>query len=368
MSLNPFEYEIRIYKGTAYLGSLTRYLSGQVVHKQNEPSVMSIGLMYDDAESFLEAGLRYVLMRRSEVFDISPYVEFQGHLVDIDPMEDDFVTQRVSLVCYGYRELLNRRYVLYPSDTAFSKKNGPAETVILSFIKENIGSLANNALRKSPGAISNFTVPESEGRGTYVRGEDMSWQKLSDVVNNYCETASLYLDIVWSAGHYLVTIKPDFAGTDRTTKAPNLDVSNIYRNAPHVFSGGNGNLKVVRKRTLNSNIYTSSTALGKGLDSERQVYTFNKQSSDLERREIVVNSINDESGGLPFAATREFGLHQSVEYSFETQQGASSVYGAHYKCGDKTTIQYEGKHDVVINSTTLDFSTPGESVSLELIN
>ena len=372
MIINPFVYNIELYKNGTKIDDVSRVLNLSVTKKQNSVGILSFSLYVEDDffEKYTDNTV-VVLRRRSLVYGIEPYIEFMGNIVDIDAIEDDNIAPTATIICQDFKGLLARRRILYYQSSQYCVKYGFAESVAKEFVKENIGSLADNSHRFSNGKMPKFNVSEDQGLGIYMEGEDKSGQNLLDVVRDICTSSNLVFDVISNTNGTIFTFITTLTrmGQDLSAEVILPDGKNNHGNIPVVFSFGVGNISNVKRRILNSNKLTAVTAYGRGTDEDREMYTISRNTSEsgIDIREEVVNANNESSDGLSYVASRKFGESIVETYEINVIQAPGFIYGYNYSIGDLVTFEYLGvKLHRVVNGVTLTINESGEEeVSLE---
>jgi hypothetical protein len=371
MIINPFLYKIELWQYGHKVDDVSDVLSLSINKEQNAISSMTFS-RYVESDFFdkYTYNTMVIVYRRSMVYGIPPYKEFIGHIIDIDPIEDDNTAPIATIVCQGLTELLSRRRILYYQSSPYAMKEGLAETVVKDFVRENIGESANSANRFSDGKIPNFNIEVDLGRGIYVSGEDKSGQSLFDVTKDICDTSQLKFDITGNElGEFQFFIREKRIGRDLSTNGIQEDGTNYIGNIPVRFNFGVGNISKVTRKILGSNRLTSVTAYGQGSDDDRDIFTATKPASTgMDVREEVVNASNDEELGLNYVAYRRF-MSQPVDiFDVDIVQVPGFIYGYNYGLGDLITLEYAGSHrNMVINSVNINIQQDGsEEVSITL--
>lgn len=364
MVINPFLYKLELWRGGIKIDDISTMLTLSVSKEQNSVSTLtfSIYVENDFFDKFVY-NTTVVLYRRSMVYGVPAYIEFIGHLVDIDPIVDDNIAPIATVICQDFNGLLLRRKILYYPSSSYCLKDGPTEAVVKSFVTENIGSLANSPMRFANGKLDGLSVESNLNRGMYIEGEDKSGQGLFDTVKDLCDTAKLKFNISGDErGNYFFYIQEGRIGSNRASVNIRDDGTNMYGLYPVRFNFGVGNISKVTRKIMNSNKLSTVTALGQGTDEDKEVYTLaTNTESGLDIREEVVNASNDEDQGLNYVAYRRINNPPVESYSIEIIQTAGFIYGYNYKLGDLITFEYQGySNNFVIDSVQLDIDGGGE--------
>lgn len=144
-------------------------------------------------------------------------------------------------------DLLSRRSVAYQTGTGssvilpgiyvgFTHKLGPADDIMKAFVRQNVGSDANNLIRLRPGKIANFLVDDDHSLGAVWEG-DRSYKVIREVCTEIAEAAGVDYSV------QLVSFNPPtfifmthfpIRGIDRSQTNPPVILSPDFQNVKTV--------------------------------------------------------------------------------------------------------------------------------------
>lgn len=277
------------------------------------------------------------------------------------------ITERGTRIftCYarGLIDLLRRREILYPANTVFTLKGGPAETVMKQYVEENAGPTALFAEgRAADGALSGFTVEPSVGRGIEWAGQ-RSWQNLLDVLQEIAAAGNVDYDVV----------RTDVPGSGAATFEfrcyyPQLGTD---RSATVQFATQFGNMQNPYYTLSRTEEYNRVIALGAGQESARRfivqesAYTVDSPWNTIEKTQDARQE--DTLSGLlaVAAAALETGQPQE-QFTFAAMQAAAYQYGRDYFLGDIVTAAFDDDISTTkkITGVTMNVSEGRENVDL----
>lgn len=263
----------------------------------------------------------------------------------------------------GLNDLLRRKEILYPANTAFTLKGGPAESVMKEYVEENAGPTALEVNgRAADGALLGFTVVPSAGQGLDWAGQ-RSWQNLLDVLQEIAAAAGVDFEVVrtdvpgsGAAAFEFRCYWPQL-GTDRTAT---VQFATLFSNMENPY--------YTKSRTEE---YNRVVALGAGQDVTRRfivqdsVYTVDSPWNTIEKTQDA--TAEDTLAGLLAIADAalETGKPQET-LTFQTLQTSSLLYGRDYFLGDLVTAAFDD--DIVttkkITGVTINMAEGKESVSI----
>lgn len=371
MIINPFTYNLELWYGGVKVDDVANMLSLSITKEQNSVGTMTFSV-YVDSDFFQKYlyNTTVVLYRRSLAYGIVPYIEFMGHIVDIDPIEDDNQKAIATIMCQDFNGLLLRRKILYYPGTSYVLKGASTETIVKEFVTENIGETANSPFRFANGKLDGFIVEPDLQRGMYTEGEDKSGQSLFDTIKDLCDNAKLKFTVSGDVrGNFLFQVKQNRIGMDRTSVSLRPDGVNMYDLYPVKFNFGVGNISKVTRKIINSNRLSTVVAFGQGSDEDKEIYALSTDiESGLDIREEVVNASNDDTDGLNYVAYRRINSVPVNSYAVEVIQVPGFIYGYNYSLGDLVSFDYQDySTDYVIESIQLSIESSGEeSITITL--
>lgn len=309
---------------------------------------------------------------------ITPYLDFEsfhrtGHRYQKENGDE-------SVVSYGrgYNDLLAGREIAYYSGTPQAEKAGPGETVIKSYVEQNLGpsALVANG-RYASGVAPGFVVSGDAARGDPWTGARAN-RNLLEVCQEigHCVGGLDFFIIGTGPGTFEFQVGIPQWGSDRSTAG--LDPTtglNSFGNTPVVFSVGYANMLVPQYSISHAEERNRIYALGQGIGSERVVHTKEDAAqigaSPWALREASYNA-NTEStaAGLETVATaRLHELEPRKAFDFVALQTAAVRYGRDYFLGDIVTARYanvEVHRKIIGVSVTVDMASNKEDLRLEI--
>ena len=346
-------YQLALYEtdGTL-LAIIDDYRSLQYGHVVDGPGFFTLQLSYNDSKRPLFTKNRILEVKRKIPNYVDWYTEFVGHCEDFAPTFYANGNTQFSVVGSGLNGLLGRVVVAYQEGSAQSKKTAmAAETAMKEYVRENRGDLATIANgREDTAALASFYVEGDLGAGIDWSGE-RSGKKLLEVLQDIANYALIDFNTVvhptLGMGNYLFKTYEEQLGEDRTVVG--LDVTtglNAAGNAPHIFSLEMGNVSLAmltqkHKQEINR-VYVFGqddiTGLGVVYHSEN----FAAIGGDtLNLREAMRGGGSQETAAEMIALADEYLEDSQFKETFEFTpfDTPASVYGLHYKIGDRTTVK-----------------------------
>jgi hypothetical protein len=247
---------------------------------------------------------------------------------------------------FGLNYFLSGREIRYKAGTNGAQKSGAAETVMKSYVDENIGPSAttgNGRLRN--GVMTGFSVETDGAAGPTWKGS-RAYKNLLDVLQEIAVNTGIDFRVVGNgAGQFQFQT---FQGVDRSTVG--LDRStgkNGAGNVPIIFSYNRGMMSDVVYSLNRSDESNSILALGQGQKTIRETELIEDDDaiadSPWNLRESSINAQQEgevealESSGETVLA--EKGAKES--FSFEVVPTGRVIYGLHYFMGDVVTARFE---------------------------
>src|SRR3990167_3813001 len=172
-------YEFRLFSTAGVLQRvLVDWLSLSYSLRVNEPGSFTLILGdYDAALAalFVEDALVEVWRRPSGQ---PPYIDFEGFARDISRKTAANGMQTFQVGGPGYLDLIDRRIIAYPANTAQTEKRGAAGTVIWEYVDENAGPSATVVNgREASGVTTGLTLAADAGLGSAWEGA-RAWDSL----------------------------------------------------------------------------------------------------------------------------------------------------------------------------------------------
>lgn len=261
-------------------------------------------------------------------------------------------------------DLLRRRWIQYYASTPQTEKNGPTETVMKEFVRENAGpdaTIANGRFREVATPIN---VQADGATGSTWAGA-RAHNNLLDVLQELAQFGSVDFAVVRTSGVVFEfrTYFPRY-GLDRR-------LSTGGSNA-HVFSPDMGNVSTPSFTKTRTDEVSSVTVLGQGEDEARSFVVEEGGTagdSPWNDVEIILDSRNeDDATGLDVTALVQLdnGMPRT-ELVFNVFQTDGSRYGRDYAIGDWITVRF-GTHekDLRISGVTISINDAVETITLKV--
>ena len=285
--------------------------------------------------------------RRDQAQGIAWYQEYEGfHRTPVwfTTAEGD---DRFNGLGVTYEDLLARRVILYPKDSAGAAKTGVGETVIKAYVNENAGPGATFPPRSVvSGVTPGMTIQADLGAGATWQG-DRAYENLLDVVREIANVTGVDFRVV-GVGPALFQFRAGDLATDRTVTGlvPGTGL-NGAGNPPIVFALGFGNMiaptySLDRREEINVVLIT-----GQGMTDDRTIIERTDAAaivaSPWNRHEAIKNGNQEDTlAGLQAtgdAMLEVLSARQTLD--MKVVQTPASLYGRDYFLGDLVTIQYK---------------------------
>jgi hypothetical protein len=246
-------------------------------------------------------------------------------------------------------DLLHRRYVLYGGASPQSYKGPlsggivglPADDIMKSYVRENIGELADGPLRLRPGRIPNWITAADIGQAPRWSGE-RAFKNLLDVIQEVGRSMEDTMTAVDFKVTLAAMVPPTFLfttsyplmGQDLTTTVP-----------PLVFSDVNDNITNVTYTRSATEEVTVVVSLGTGLGLHRAAGSVFNFSAVAESPWNYIETVRDfssmsEETALVKAAQQILNAQGAQEsFKFTPRQTNLAVYGRDYRLGDRVYVQ-----------------------------
>jgi len=368
------DYKVRLKNQAGVLvAEFDTWLSLYFTHKVNSRGTIRFEINGEDSRSelFVLDG-QIEVWRRNPIVDLDWYLEWAG----LFRTSNDFIkiNDNNNYVAYGfsYLDFAHRGHIMWKSGTAQAFKEMAAETAMKEYVLENIGVLAlASAGRRRDHVYPGLTVQASSGAGSTWAGasEDENLMSvLEDIAffTAYGE-AVIDFDIVANGdAQFEFRTYPGQRGTDHTETGGNT---------PVIFSTTYGNMAVPMLSKNRSSEKTVAFALGRGIESEREVsieVSAEASDSPWNAIETVANASSttgaDQVSQRVAVAKSELRENQFEEaLSFQVLQLPSVYYGKHYTWGDKVTANYKGqKFDRKIAEVRVSVSPNANSEKIDI--
>jgi len=265
-------------------------------------------------------------------------------------------------------ELLEKTWILYPTDSAQANKSGAASSVMLSYVYENVGA-GGTASRDYPAqnlvTLAADPILGGTWSGSKARKNLMATiREISDFTreNNAAITDKVDFRVTYLGG-FQFQFEVGQLGIDRTTEGLHIGSGglNAAGNAPLIFSAQLGNIQSERLSRSRYNEANVVVALGQGYGSDRRVEvatdTDSLAVSGIAQRESVVNSVQSDTAadlvGSAKAKLKE--LVSKEQFNFNPRRGAQVLY-RDYFLADFVTAQ-SNRSGVRVNKQLRSIST-----------
>lgn len=335
-------YHLRVFSPTtgSLVTTITKWNFLNYEKRVNDFHLLTLSLMADDpnvAHFLLDAIVE--VWRRNSTVGAAWYKELV--VLHRTPQYNLYENGRETFTsyCRGLNDLLHRRHVVYPANTAYTLKSGPADNIMKEFVRENATVIAVIATRKS---FSTFDptvyglIVAADVSAAPIWAGARAWQNLHDILKDISLPSGTDFEVLRVGDNGLTfefrTYYPQ-RGTDR---------SSTLTFAPHL-----GNMKSVvmtRSRTEEANIVY---VLGQGEDSARQVVV-REAAQSIQDASLwnAIETTRDARSQPGIAEMQSFGDEQLKElaaqdqFEFEILQTDERQYGADYDVGDIIRAQY----------------------------
>ena len=254
-------------------------------------------------------------------------------------------------------EILDKAYVLYPSNSSEANKSAIASTAMLELVDENVGAnaLATNG-RDVDGTnpITNDIDPSSGAVWT----ENVSRQHLLTVLRQIWEFSKVNFTVEYQ-GNYAWLFRCGQLYKDRSIVG--LDTStgkNAAGNVPIVFSPDFNNVLSFTTSRSRYNEYNTIVSLGKGVGSKKAADVAQDATavavSPIAQRETVVSAQNNDSSQLSDTGTAKLQQFASeIKVSFEPKMNDIILFRDFF-LGDIVSVI--GRNKQVLNKQLVGIS------------
>ena len=344
-------YEIRI-KNTS--GALTQVITQwsrlTYTRRVNGVDFIRLELRGDSAaiaDLVLDAQIE--VWRSNQAEGIPSYLDCEGFVRTVELRTDEDGNDLAVAYGAGYDDLLARRIILYPADSAETNKSGPGETVIKEFVDQNAGPGATFPPRLlASGVTTGLTIEADAAAGATWTGA-RSYAQLLGVCQEIGLSSGVDFGVVGTGlATFEFRAKAAPWGTDRTTTG--LDTSTGLNGAgvpPAIFSLVRGNMGAPVYVDSRASEVNAVIVMGQGLNDDRTVIQRTDASaiadSPWNRRELGRNgNYEDDVTGLNIVGDTllaELGRRQ--EFSCQIIETPTFLYGKHWFHGDQVTARYK---------------------------
>lgn len=334
-------YQLRVYSPVSgeQIGSITNWSSLNYVKQINNISNLQLVLPADDPNIAL-----FSLDTILEVWRKIDGLPWYQELVTVfrTSQYNLFENGRESFTGYfrGLNDLLHRRHILYPANTVYTIKEGPADDIMKAFVRENAIASYIGLARKSSGvfdaSIQGLTVSDDFGAAPEWSGAK-SWGNLLDTLIEISSPPS-------NVDFEVVRVGTSGLDFRFNTYYPQRGVD---RSDMLVFASQLGNMRNVvftRSRTEEANVIY---VLGDGEGAERRIVA--RKASDLillASRWNMIEATTDARSQSNLVAFQSQGdellekMKAQDRFEFEAIQTPQRRYGQEYNVGDIVPASY----------------------------
>jgi len=352
------------------------YRSLQFGHDVNNKGFVTLQLGYNDSKRPLFQHNSILEVKRKVPEYLDWYREFIGHCENFSPTFFSNGNTQFTVVGSGFNGLLGRVIIAYSEGSDKAKKSAVAETAMKEYVRENRGDLATMANgREATTQMTTFYVEGDGATGANWSGE-RSGKKLLETLQDIANVGGVDFNTIVNPthgmGNYLFETYEDQMGEDRTTVGLDpVTGLNASGNVPHIFSVARGNVSIARVQQKHNTeinrvyIYGQDPVTGLGKIRYREDATA-IDGDTINIREAMRGGASQITNAEMDALGDEYlEENQYVEdFEFTPIDTPSSVYGLHYKIGDRVTVQLgdlERNKRLVRASITVSGSGGGES-------
>jgi len=237
--------------------------------------------------------------------------------------------------------LIDRRIIAYPAQSSYAKKTNNADNMILSLLRENIGSLAVDTARD----LSEYFVipPDNSPSICPSISHNCAWKKLLDTIKSICEISTnqgtyLTFDVVKGDGKtFVFEIYTGLRGVDRGLTSENKMIFSISRGnlsystlaldrteeRNYIYAGGQGeeDARIIRE-------YANDDAIS--ISPYNRIEDFFDATADSSPDYVVAQ-----------AKEREIEARAKIVSNSHIQQTMNYLYGYHYFFGDIVVMEHK---------------------------
>jgi hypothetical protein len=272
----------------------------------------------------------------------------------------------ITVTAYSANYLLTSRVVAYDSRTAQADKEDKADSVMVAYVSENLGSDASDSERD----VSDYLdVQASASLGPTVTKE-CAWDNLFDVLHDVAKTSAekgspVHFDVVAPAQDKLEfrTYRGQ-RGLNHTAASGEYSIT---------LSLDRGSLGPPAKRNFDrTDEVTFVYAAGNNTDSSSPMTASDGNrigESPFNRREQYVRAggMAGSAGGIDEAQTAVRAGRPKRVFEGMALDVPGAQYGMHWEFGDKVTAEYAGdSFDVSIDSISVMFVNKEETITARL--
>jgi hypothetical protein len=316
------------------------------------------------------------IWRRDIAYNIDWYLEWEGFIRKFLYEFDDSGDLKFTVNAFTYNSLLKRRIIAYTAGSAQTVKSAPADDVMKSIVRENLGAdaLVLNG-RILDGVMVGLSVAADTGEATVFAGQN-SYKEVFEIISQIAKSNLVDFDIV-GVGDGLFQFRTFFPtrGINLTTDGLSVTTGlNSSGNAPVIFNPLLGNMDEPSYDEDRSEEKTVSIVAGQGTEEDRNVlvaYSAAYTDSPFNQIEMMSDSRNSE-GNDDLASDAALALSETQQkqtFEFKPIQTPTSAYGNQYNWGDYVTAQFGNLSGINKRIMKVSIGVDGsgqESIDLEL--
>ena len=316
------------------------------------------------------------IWRRDIAYNIDWYLEWEGFIRKFLYEFDDSGDLKFTVNAFTYNSLLKRRIIAYTAGSAQTVKSAPADDVMKSIVRENLGSDATvlNG-RLLGGVMPGLSVAADTSEADLFSGQN-SYKEVFAILLEISKANSVDFDIV-GVGDGLFEFRTYYPtrGTNLTTDGLSVTTGlNSSGNAPVIFNPLLGNMGSPSYEEDRSEEKTVVIVAGQGTEENRNiVIAYSPAYTDSLYNQIEKNSDSRNSeGNDDLDSDAAFALSESQQkqvFNFDPIQTPTAAYGNQYNWGDYVTAQFGNLAGVNKRVMKVDVSVDDsgkEKISLEL--
>ncbi len=314
--------------------------------------------------------------RRDVLYSVDWYIEWEGFLRKFRHELDERGDSKFSASAFTYNSLLKRRIIAYFSGVSQTVKDGAADDVMKSIVRENLGSDALEVNgRLLDGVMAGLSVAADTSEATNFTGQN-SYKGVLEIVQEISKANSVDFDIV-GVGDGLFEFRTFYPTRGANLTTTGLSVStglNSSGNAPVIFNPLLGNMAAPSYEEDRTDEKTVAIIAGQGTETDRNIvvaYSSAYTDSPLNQIETMSDSRNSEGNDDldSDGATALTEGQQKQVFEFEPVQTPTAAYGNQYNWGDYVTAQFGNLSGVNKRVLSADISVEGngaEKIKLTL--
>jgi hypothetical protein len=327
-------------------------------HVENAPGLCRLELDGDSSiATTVEADYQIEVWRSDLAIGLTPYIEWEGFVVTINPETLSNGDSVLALYGASYLDLIRRRSIWYFAGTSYTDKSGLGETVIKAYVNQNAGPGATTPPRiDESGVTPGLSIQTSAGYGTSWSGQ-RSFRNLLDVISEIAAATGVAFDVIGTGSAlFEFRVYNGQRGSDRTNNGLNTTTGkNAAGNTPVIFALERGNMKEPTYSESHTDEINAVLVMGQNQGTSRDAVSASDPvaiaTSPWARREGTRNASQDTPSSLSSTATQVLEENMVQErFSFKALQLKSLAYGVppvgytditnFYWFGDLVTAKY----------------------------